>query len=340
MVWWYNLKQMKAPWPDIAKFFAVLSGSLLLNLPIYLFKYGNTGLISFCLIIGSIYMAVAVLEVFRHYAVFAGFSAGQSFERRLNIAFILTLPFFIANVADEFFPKYVYGGAFRTETFAAVGGLLFGMLIGLLINPSDVRLKRKARIVRKHWTRIGLVLGAVFGSLAFLLSGFSTRALLHGLIVTLSFEGSLGVGLLLGHNVNGWIEALEPTFKLLHRMARTLFAYAAGFVVIVLLFASFFGAAWKIEGAESFLGVSERPTLMTFIYFSLVTATTVGYGDIAPSSLLTRALTGLESIVALAWTLVVFAAISVRFVDTVHAEPTQSTTPIREEGQAQSGDVE
>jgi Ion channel len=329
----FNRRHMKALWLDLAKFFAVLSGSLLLNLPLYLFKYGTTGIFTFCLIISSIYIAVAVLEVFRYYTVFPGFTTDQSFERRLKIAFILTLPFFVANVADEFFPRYVYGGAFRTETFAGVGGVLYGMLIGFLINPTDARLGRKARIVRKHWTRIGLVLGVVFGFLSFFANGLSVRAALHGLSVTFAFELGLGLGLLLGHNLNDWIEALEPTFELLRRMARTLFAYAAGFLVIVLLFASFFGAAWKFEGAKSFQGISASPTLTTFIYFSLLTATTVGYGDIAPRSNLTRALTGLETIVALAWTLVVFAAISVQFADSVRVGPSQSNSSTREEEQ-------
>jgi len=90
----------------------------------------------------------------------------------------------------------------------------------------------------------------------------------------------------------------------------------------VIMFASFFAAAWKLEGAGAFLGISEKPTLTTFIYFSLLMATTVG-SEIVPHSLLTRALAGLESIVALTWTLVVFAAISVQFADAARASPTQ-----------------
>ena len=323
---------MKAPWLDLAKFFGVLSCSLLLNLPLYFFKYGTTGIISFSLIVSSIYIPVAVLEVFRYYSIIPGFSGGQTLIRRLKIAYILTLTFFIANVADEFFPRIVYHGEFRTETFASVGGLLYGMLTGLLIFRRDAKIKPKAKVVRKYWTRLGLVLGIVFGTVTLLTSSPSFSTLLHGLFVMLAFDLGLGVGLVLGQNVNDWLEALEPTFALLRRMARTLIAYAAGFLIIILLFASFFAAAWRLQGARSFAGISETPTLSTFIYFSLLTATTVG-SDIVPRSHLTRTLIGLESVVALAWTLVVFAALSVRFMDFIHAGPTPSDPSSQKEEQ-------
>jgi hypothetical protein len=321
---------MKAPWLDLAKFFSVLLCSLLLNLPLYFFKYGSTGIISFSLIVSSIYIPVAVLEVFRYYSIIPGFSAGQPLVRRLKIAFILTLPFFIANVVDEFFPKIVYHGAFRTETFASVGGLLYGMLTGLLIFPREAKIKPKAKMVRKYWTRTGLVLGIVFGTVAFLTGGLTLQALLHGLFVVLAFDLGLGLGLFLGQHVNDWLQALEPTFDLLRRMAQILFAFAAGFVIIVLLFASFFAGAWRLQGARSFVGISETPTLSTFIYFSLLTATTVG-SNIVPHSNLTRGLKGLESILALAWTLVVFAAISVQFVNVNREDLTQSNPSVRKE---------
>jgi hypothetical protein len=323
---------MKVPWLDLAKFFGVLAGSLLFNLPLYLFKYGTTGIVSFCLIISSIYIPVAVLEVLRYYAILPGFSSGQSLNRRLKIAFILTLPFFIANVVDEFFPRIIYHGEFRTETFASVGGLLYGMLIGLLIFSPDAKIKTKAKMVRRYWTRIGLVLGIVFGTITLFTSGISHLALLHGLFVMLAFELGLGLGLQLGLHLNEWLEALEPTFELLRRMARILFAYAGGFLIIVLLFASFFAAAWRLQGARSFQGVSETPSFTTFIYFSLLTATTVG-SDIVPRSHLTRTLIGLESVVALAWTLVVFAAISVQLADIAHGGTMQPDPSTRKEEQ-------
>jgi hypothetical protein len=57
-----------------------------------------------------------------------------------------------------------------------------------------------------------------------------------------------------------------------------------------------------------------------FLYFSLVTATTIGYGDIISHSASARTLVGVESLVSLAWTLVVFAALSVQFANQAKSE--------------------
>lgn len=131
--------------------------------------------------------------------------------------------------------------------------------------------------------------------------------------MALVYLGGLWLGLMLGNNVNQWIVALRPTFRLLRRMGRTLVAFAVGYLAIVTIFSTLFAAVWRLAGAESFAGLPASPTMPTFMYFSLVTATTVGYGDIVPKSAPARSLTGLESIASLAWTLVVFAALAVRF---------------------------
>ena len=103
-------------------------------------------------------------------------------------------------------------------------------------------------------------------------------------------------------------------------MGRILSAFAVGYVAIVVLFATYYGAIWRLQGAGAFAGIPGDPGFAVFPYFSLVTATTVGYGDIVPQSLAARSVTGLESLVCLAWTLVVFAALSVRFANALQSE--------------------
>jgi hypothetical protein len=65
----------------------------------------------------------------------------------------------------------------------------------------------------------------------------------------------------------------------------------------------------------------------TFMYFSLVTATTIGYGDIVPKSALAKSLAGLQSITALGWTLVVFAVLSLQFAEATHADASRAEPP-------------
>ena len=102
-------------------------------------------------------------------------------------------------------------------------------------------------------------------------------------------------------------------FPALEKARENSTAFAVGYLTIILLFSTFFAGVWRLQGSEAFVGLSTDPGLSAFLYFSLVTATTIGYGDIVPHSGLARCLAGVEAISCLAWTLVVFAALSVQF---------------------------
>jgi CBS domain containing-hemolysin-like protein len=112
----------------------------------------------------------------------------------------------------------------------------------------------------------------------------------------------------------------RATFQLLRQLGRTLSAFAAGYITIVILFATFYGAIWRFQGSVALAGIPKNPDFAVFLYFSLVTATTIGYGDIIPQSLAARTVTGIESLVCLGWTLVVFAALSVRFANVLQSQ--------------------
>jgi hypothetical protein len=134
--------------------------------------------------------------------------------------------------------------------------------------------------------------------------------IVRGLLVTVvGWPAGLWAGLILGYRMKVWSAAMELVFGFLRRLGRPLVAFGVGYLAIVLIFGSIYGALWKLGGAATFSGLTERPGFAEFAYFSLITAATVGYGDVAPRSTGARLIAGTEIVVSLAWTLVVFAAL-------------------------------
>ena len=113
---------------------------------------------------------------------------------------------------------------------------------------------------------------------------------------------------------------MAQVFRLLQRLGRPMVAFGFGYLVIVLVFGSVYGAIWRLDGARSFSGLPGQPNFGDFAYFSLITAATVGYGDVAPRSGPARLTAGMEIIASLAWTIVVFAALMSRFAAPISAE--------------------
>ncbi len=88
--------------------------------------------------------------------------------------------------------------------------------------------------------------------------------------------------------------------------------FAVGYLLIVLWFAGLFSSVYHAHPANSFAvagNATQHATWGTFLYFSFMTISTLGYGDIHPSSALTQALTSIEVFVGIGWTVVVFAAV-------------------------------
>lgn len=95
------------------------------------------------------------------------------------------------------------------------------------------------------------------------------------------------------------------------KMAVPLGSFVCGYLAIIFIFAGFYGTLFRLT-PEAFKGLSGEANFLDALYFSVVTATTVGYGDILPVSLLARCLAGLEAIFCLGWVVIVFAAITIR----------------------------
>jgi hypothetical protein len=285
---------------DAAKLIGTAMACLLVNFPLHFFKEGPAHAVIWGFVAIAPVILVACGEPFRGMPRFQQFFAERSFNGMLFRAFLMGLSQFFASLVNAVWPN------------AMTGGFQFGMFVGLVTAVPYATLDYPNVTNKSYWKKFGATVGAAFFILAVAI-GRSYHAAIVGLVASLVYAGGLWLGLVLGSHLNQWIAALQPVFRLLKRLGRVLAAFAVGYFFIILVFSALYAAVWRLQGPGTFVGLPQDPGLPTFLYFSLVTATTIGYGDIVPHSGLARSLTGVEAVTSLAWTLVVFAAISVQF---------------------------
>jgi uncharacterized membrane protein len=81
-----------------------------------------------------------------------------------------------------------------------------------------------------------------------------------------------------------------------------------GYSVIVVFFGEVFAAVWRLQ-PTAFGPDLKNPHFDDFLYFSVVTAATLGYGDIKPVTGLARSLACVEVAIGIGWITIVFAAV-------------------------------
>jgi hypothetical protein len=160
----------------------------------------------------------------------------------------------------------------------------------------------------------GFLLIAVFGIKLYdgvdIVKSYGHRALIF---IVLGASLSTIIVLLLSIYAGKWLRPrllvfgdLSPYLK---AMGIPVFSFTFGYCVIAFLFASYFWAAWKIDPDDSFKGLPTSPVFGDFLYFSIVTICTLGYGDISPQSGMTKAMAAVEVILGIGWVTVVFGAV-------------------------------
>jgi Ion channel len=87
-----------------------------------------------------------------------------------------------------------------------------------------------------------------------------------------------------------------------------------GYLLIGLIFANLFHLVFHLAGPSSFNALRETD-LKAFLYFSLTTLTTVGYGDITPAIPASRSLANLESLIGQLYPAILIARlVSMEFI--------------------------
>ncbi len=106
------------------------------------------------------------------------------------------------------------------------------------------------------------------------------------------------------------IKVLGNIFRILGQMWEALAAFLLGYGAMVFIFACFYGAAWRYDPVRAFRGIDafHHPSFADFLYFSVVTMSTVGYGDVIPANALTRTLACIEVVLGIGWVTVVLSA--------------------------------
>ncbi len=114
----------------------------------------------------------------------------------------------------------------------------------------------------------------------------------------------------LGAGLKPRLRMLGGVFRILQQMWEALAAFLLGYVGLVFVFACFYAAAWQHNHLSAFRGVlvGATPRFGDFLYFSVITMSTLGYGDVYPSDALTRTLACVEVVLGVGWVTVVLSA--------------------------------
>ena len=116
----------------------------------------------------------------------------------------------------------------------------------------------------------------------------------------------------LGEWLKPRLQVLAGVFRVLRQMWEALLAFVLGYAAIIFIFACFYAAAWQHNRLSAFQGINlisrTPPSFGQFVYFSVVTMATLGYGDVIPSDAVTRTLACIEVVIGVGWVTVVLSA--------------------------------
>jgi hypothetical protein len=131
-----------------------------------------------------------------------------------------------------------------------------------------------------------------------------------GLTTAAMMVGGYGAGFRLSYWFNRCLKHLRTVWRDLIEYREQFVTFIFGYVLIVVIFASLFAVVWRLDKDSLGKAFTSSPSLMNFLFFSLMTASTLGSADATPASPVARVLVSLEIIIGIFWITVVFARLS------------------------------
>jgi voltage-gated potassium channel len=204
----------------------------------------------------------------------------------------------------EVFRDANFPAAPRSFALGAVAMPVLGFLVGCIMRRRQVYSIIHARRIREleHLPRVTVwLLGAMgVGAVSFALPRLELDAPEQGLallaamaVITLFIATAVRDVVLVIIDIAMVFEGVAAR---LDRLVRPIMAFLTFYALLVVVFACLYRIADLSARTHQFAlhGSPARISFVDSLYYSVATITTLGFGDIAPTSLLVRALTGME----------------------------------------------
>lgn len=260
-------------------------------------------------LIALITLAVAEVVDYLFIVMLAAIASGVAF-----FYFLFPGSRFFSIAFANFLGVYVCGFViFKDANFAPVGGTvaLVGFLLPIICFLAGAWLRRNAirAIVTAHHLREERNFGRVFlwllpvsviGALTFLLPGRELSAVEYDVVFLVAMGLIAAIVFAVSHDVSMFLldtgVLFEEFFHRTAQLAVPAFAFFTFYSLLVIVFATIYRIVDRYSDAAHFLidGVARDITFSESLYFSLVTVSTVGYGDVVPHSDLVRIIVAVQ----------------------------------------------
>ena len=204
----------------------------------------------------------------------------------------------------EFFRHANFPASPRPLTALSLAMPVFGFLVTCFLRRAEITRVIHARRHRtlsqlprlSRWFFATMVIGAA----TFAMPALIASPLVQGLYLVGAMTLITMLVMAYVHDVVLVMVDIATVFELvaqrLDRLMMPMMAFLTFYSLLVIVFASLYRIADMTTAAPQFTvnGVLHRISFVEALYYSVVTISTLGFGDISPSSLLVRAITGVE----------------------------------------------